>query len=141
MSIYADTSFFVSLYVTDDHSAQAQKRLTGGSRPWLTPLHRAEWANAVAQHVFRREMTASQADTLAAEFDRDAKAGVWEIVDIPNSAFVSCVTLSRSRTVKLGTRTLDVLHVAIALSLGATHFWTYDARQRDLAKAEGLNVA
>jgi predicted nucleic acid-binding protein len=40
-----------------------------------------------------------------------------------------------------GTRTLDTLHVAAALALGAKEFWTFDDRQAKLATAVGLNVA
>lgn len=40
----------------------------------------------------------------------------------------------------LGTRTLDVLHVASAVALGAQRFVTYDIRQAALAKAVGLRV-
>ncbi|MGA2250711.1 hypothetical protein [Terracidiphilus sp.] len=40
----------------------------------------------------------------------------------------------------LGVRTLDSLHVACALELGARSFWTFDERQERLAIAAGLNT-
>jgi len=43
-------------------------------------------------------------------------------------------------TARLGTRTLDVLHVATAVTLEMRLFVTYDVRQSDLAKAAGLRV-
>jgi predicted nucleic acid-binding protein len=39
-----------------------------------------------------------------------------------------------------GHRSLDVLHVATALHLGAREFLTFDANQRKLALAENLKV-
>ncbi len=36
--------------------------------------------------------------------------------------------------------TLDTLHVASALELGAERFWTFDEQQAKLAKAAGLTV-
>jgi predicted nucleic acid-binding protein len=39
-----------------------------------------------------------------------------------------------------GHRSLDVLHVATALHLGAREFLTFDANQRKLATAEKLKV-
>jgi len=42
--------------------------------------------------------------------------------------------------VRLGTRTLDVLHFASALVLKADTFYTFDVNQGKLAKAEGLAV-
>jgi len=37
--------------------------------------------------------------------------------------------------------TLDTLHVASALELGAERFWTFDERQAKLARAVGLKVS
>jgi hypothetical protein len=41
---------------------------------------------------------------------------------------------------KLGCRTLDVLHVACACELAADHFLSFDQRQKTLARKAGLNV-
>ncbi len=49
--------------------------------------------------------------------------------------------LARTYVAKLGTRTLDSLHVAAALELKAERFWTFDERQAKLAKAVGLKVS
>ena len=51
-------------------------------------------------------------------------------------------SLSRSnqRTAHGGHRTLDIFHVATAMHLRATHFLTFDNRQRDLARHAGLEV-
>jgi predicted nucleic acid-binding protein len=48
--------------------------------------------------------------------------------------------LSALHSERLGTRTLDVLHVAAVLVLGLTELLTFDARQVALARAIGLNV-
>ena len=49
--------------------------------------------------------------------------------------------LSCAHTMTLGVRTLDLLHVAAARVLGATHFCTFDTRQHALAKAAGMHVS
>jgi predicted nucleic acid-binding protein len=48
--------------------------------------------------------------------------------------------LSAGFTARIGTRSLDILHVANALVLGATSFLTFDKRQAELAKSAGLKV-
>jgi predicted nucleic acid-binding protein len=48
--------------------------------------------------------------------------------------------LSDRHTPRLGTRSLDVLHVATAVTLGMKQFVTYDERQRALAKIVGLKL-
>jgi predicted nucleic acid-binding protein len=49
--------------------------------------------------------------------------------------------LSALHSEKLGTRSLDILHVAAALVLGAAEFHSFDGRQAALARAAGLRVA
>ena len=56
----------------------------------------------------------------------------------PEMAFELCIQLAQRHGARLGTRTLDTLHVAAALELRAKRFWTFDMRQAKLAEAEGL---
>jgi predicted nucleic acid-binding protein len=48
--------------------------------------------------------------------------------------------LSAGHSETMGTRSLDILHVASALVLGAEQFVTFDTRQGALARAAGLRV-
>jgi len=138
LSVYADTSVFVSLYLPDAHSKEAQRHMASRPRVWLTPLHRAEWAHAIGQHVFQHKISPREAQSVYLEFERDREAGVWIEAAVPERSFEACITIARNRVAKLGVRTLDTLHVASALELGAGHFWTFDRRQARLAEAEGL---
>lgn len=140
MNIYADTSFFVSLYLPDRHSPEAQRRLTEQPRIWLTPLHRAEWTHAMGQHVFHGKMSAREAQRVYRDFESDRANSVWAEVELPDAAFELCIELARRHVARLGARTLDTLHVAAALELGAEHFWTFDERQAKLAETVGLKL-
>lgn len=140
MSSYADTSLLVSPYVQDGYSALADKLLTSGDRIFLTPLHLAEWTHAIAQHVFRGFMPLSEAEHLMNRFQTDRSTGLWLEVAIPENAFEVCADLARQYGSTIGMRTLDTLHVACALELKAERFWTFDERQKKLAKAQGLRI-
>lgn len=140
MSIYTDSSFVVSCYLTDQHSYEARHAVSKSPRLWLTPLHRAEWTNAVAQHVFRRLLTEVQAREMYGTFERDRIVGLWNQIDLPLNTMETCIELARRYTSQFGTRTLDTLHVAAALELKAERFWTFDDRQAKLAKAVGLKL-
>ena len=141
MSIYADSSFFVSLYLIDGHSEEAQRRMARHPRLWLTPLHRAEWAHAIAQHVFRRAISDREAQQFGSHFEGDREAGLWREVGLPEMAFETSIQLAQRHGARLGIRTLDSLHVASALEMGAERFWTFDQRQAALARAEGLRIS
>jgi predicted nucleic acid-binding protein len=140
LTIYADTSVFVSLYLPDAHSKEAQQHMARHPRIWLTPLHRVEWTHAIGQHVFQHKITPREAQAVYANFERDREAGVWSETSVPERAFDTCIAVARSRVSKFGVRTLDTLHVALALELKAAHFWTFDNRQARLAEAEGLKA-
>ena len=140
MSVYLDTSFLVSLYVTDVHSPEACQLIRTISSPWFTPLHEAEIAHALAQHVARGQLTSSEVATLTKYVEGDKAQGVWRAQDLPEQAFSVATDLGRRHGTKLGVRTLDSLHVASALELGAERFWSFDERQSKLANAVGLKV-
>jgi predicted nucleic acid-binding protein len=135
-----DTSFLVSLYVPDAHTKKAIAAIANFRVLPLSPLHRAEWLHAIGQHVFRGLMSAQDAVAVHRELERDRNAGFWRHMPMPGGVFDTCIALSLKYTAKLGTRTLDTLHVAAALETKASEFWTFDRRQMQLAEAEGLKA-
>jgi predicted nucleic acid-binding protein len=141
LSTYPDSSFVVSLYVPDVHSPRARRQMKQNPRVWLTPFHQVECAHAFAQQVFQRRISAAEADRAYDTFESARRAGLWLEVVVPEAAFDLAVELARRHAAKLGCRTLDTLHVACALELGATKFWTFDQRQERLAKAAGLSTS
>jgi predicted nucleic acid-binding protein len=122
----------------DRHSAEAERWMAAKPWIWFAPLHRAEWMHAVSQHVFRKEITALEARRVQTQLERDIESGLWVTVDMPESVWDVCSDLARRHGVRLGIRTLDSLHVAAAVQLGAKAFWTFDERQAKLAVVEGL---
>ncbi len=140
MSIYVDSSFVVSLYVTDQHSSESRARISSAPSLWFTPMHNAEWAHALGQHVFRGQLSLSEAQRMHARLDDHKSSGRWISIAVPDHAFDRCADLARRYGPKLGVRTLDSLHVSCALELKAERFWTFDERQAKLAKAEGLKT-
>jgi predicted nucleic acid-binding protein len=139
LSAYADTSFLVSLYVFDTNSALAAARMSRVELPIVsTPFGELEIANAISLRHFRRELNITEAKAAYSLFQKDVEGGVIQIKPIPNTVFEGARQIARRRTPRLGTRTLDVLHVALALQFGAETFYTFDVRQAKLAKAEGL---
>ena len=140
MSIYADSSFLVSTCVLDAHTAAAAHRMTNRPRVWITPLNRAEVANAIQRYVFRRAITAADALASWKQFESDRANGLWTMAELPAKLWESSIHIALLHGPALGVRTLDSLHVACALELGAQKFWTFDDRQAKLAEAVGLDT-
>ena len=140
MTIYADTSFFVSLYLPDRHTAEVEHRLKSQPSLWMTPLHVAEWTHAIEQHIFRKAISRSEGDRLLLQFHDHRTQNLWRESPLPDQALEVCAQLAHQYAARLGVRTLDTLHVASALELSAEQFWTFDARQAKLALATGLKT-
>jgi predicted nucleic acid-binding protein len=140
ISVYADTSFFVSLYLPDRHTSEVERRLSSRPSLWMTPLHVAEWVHALEQHVFRKAISRREADRLLERFEEHHATNTWRAAPLPDHAFELCAQLAYRHASRLGVRTLDTLHVASALELKAKQFWTFDLRQAKLAASVGLRT-
>jgi hypothetical protein len=142
MSAYADTSFLISLYTPDSNSELATAQLfKREDHLWITPFGQAEFVNSIELRVFRKEITPPQAHGSMGDFQRDLDAGSFLVGrPVPFGSFERALLLSHRHTRQMGTRGMDVLHVAIALELGAELFYTFDQGQSRLAKRTGLTV-
>ena len=143
MSYYADSSFLVSCYLLDANTTRAKRWLLQTATPLpLTHLHLLEVPNAFRLAVFRRLITAPQAAAVMADFRNDMRSG--RLVQTPvawDLAFRVAARLSDRHSAVNGSRSLDILHVAVARTLRATDFVSFDVRQCAMATAAGLRVA
>lgn len=142
MTAYADTGFLCSLYARDAHTARAIARMQRQRLPLaFTWLHQLELRNALRLKIFRRDATVDQSTASVNAVLADLAAGVLRPAAPPLAEVgTEAERLSAQWSAKLGTRTLDILHVAGALVLGAKDFLTFDTRQAALARAAGLQV-
>jgi predicted nucleic acid-binding protein len=139
--IYLDSSLVVSLYCLDANSAEAVRRMqTDGRKFLISDLVELEAVNAFRLKEFRKEITSKQAEASFRKFESALASGIFQRQSLPQMAFKRAGQLSRHLTAKLGTRTADILHVAAALELGATSFFSFDLQQRKMAEESGLKV-
>jgi len=106
----------------------------------MTSLGELELINALQLRRFRRELELREVKAASTLFRRDLESGIFVVKSLSPAVFEGAKQLSRRRTALLGTRTLDVLHVASALVFQTESFYTFDNSQRMLAKAEGLQT-
>jgi hypothetical protein len=136
---YLETDFLVSPYTAEANSAAAIAHMRPGTGPFpLTSFCELELTNAIELRVFCHEITAAQAKLSLADLGSDVAGGVFHSIPTPTSVYEEALRLARRHTAQLGTRTLDILHVAAALKLGLRAFYTFDRRQAQLARAAGL---
>ena len=95
----------------------------------VTHHGRIEVINAICRAAFLGQLDEpGMADALA-DIGADFAAGHLTQADILwRAALNRAAELSQNHTPKLGTRSLDVLHVACAIELKCRHFLTFDTR-------------
>lgn len=106
----------------------------------LTAIGELEFVNALHLRLFRKEMRQTEVRAAHAAFRADLRAGVFAIRALPDEVFTHALRLAAKWTTRLGTRSLDIIHVAAAVVLHADTFHTFDDRQRALAKAAKLKA-
>lgn len=142
MNAYFDTSIITKWYVREaDSEAALRVRQRFEPPAVLTHLHRVELSNAWHLKLFRKEMKKAVLARAREDLQTDVDAGVWilpayDLADV----FLRAEEISSGHTPKLGTRSLDILHVAAAMELSLRTFVTGDGRQAKLASACGLRV-
>lgn len=146
---YPDTSFLCAAYRTQRYSAEADAFRERMSEPLhFTGLLEFEFLQAVELQVWLhgqdrgKGYARREADGMIADWRSDVATGVNRLVSCEMDAVLRVAAdLSTRLTAKGGHRTLDILHVATAVQLGARDFLSFDARQRTLARAAGLQPA
>ena len=143
MHVYADSSFLVSCYLVDANTKEAKAYLSVNNVPLaFTTLHELEVRNALQLGVFRGMLKPDEAKAASANVDADLRAGRLVKTSIRWPAvFRLAARLSERHAAVTGTRSLDILHVAVAKTLRAVEFASFDTRQRVLGAAVGLTNA
>ena len=148
MTAFPDTSFLCALYVRQDNSLPAAAHFQ--QMPEALPVSGLllyEFRQSVRFQVWlhgrdkTRGYPQSVAEVALAKLQSNLDTGALVVVtaDWPDVHRLA-ETLSKRHTIAGGHRSLDVLHVATALHLGAREFLTFDTNQRKLATAEKLKV-
>jgi predicted nucleic acid-binding protein len=142
MRAYADTSFLFALILRDSNSPAASDYLRTHRQPLpLTPFLRCELRNALRLAIFRRKATAEAVQAALRQIDLDVAAGSWiETPEVWPDILDEVERLSSSHAAALGVRTLDLVHLGEAVTLGLKEFLSFDVRQRACAQAAGFRV-
>ena len=142
MSDYADSGFICSLYAPDANTERAckfmNKQREAVAFSWLNQV---EFRNALRLRIFRKEITEQERNHSLNLLLADLGTGIFKNAEPAHSSvLIETERLSAQHSQKLGTRSLDIIHVAMAIVLGSERFLSFDNRQIKLAKAAGLTV-
>jgi predicted nucleic acid-binding protein len=148
MIAFPDTSFLCAFYRRQDNSPAAAAYFKAMPEALhVSGLLLYEFRQSVRFQVWLHARDKSKGypqadgDRALADLQTDLDTGALVVVtaDWPDVHRLA-ETLSKRHTTTGGHRSLDVLHVATALHLGAREFLTFDTNQIKLALAEKLKV-
>ena len=141
MTSYVDSSVLVAIYVPELTSARARRQVrASGSVPW-SQLHDIEVRNALRLLCGRKVLSAADLAAVLAQLDDDIDAGRLLRVEVDwPVVFARAQALSEAHTATVLSRSLDILHVALAVELGCTQLVSADHRQVRLARLARLRA-
>lgn len=144
MKWYSDASYLVSAFGEDSNTLEAKRwlRQCADFPILITRLTVLEAETALRAAVADGRLTQEKMQAAMADIHRSVLEGHLQRKDVPHHQwFPQGHRISMHATTGCVCRALDVLHVAAAVIVKAKGMLTFDKHQRELAKAEGLEVA
>lgn len=142
MKIYFDTGLLVKLYLVEQNSPEATSLIQSyGTSICFCGLQQTELRNALYRKCGRGEITKRQLEIVLKDVQADMDGGVLEMPDVEwREVWTEADRLTAKYALATQCRTLDVLHVAVAMQLDIKTFGTTDVRQMVVARKAGLKV-
>ena len=140
--VYVDTSAILKLYIKEKYSLEISEWLIKNNEPiLLTNFHELEFINAINLKHYRGEITRNTIRRIISKFTDHENSGIFFRPALNwTEIYKNAIDLSEKYTEKIGSRSLDILHVAMALSIKAKRFLTFDERQSKLASMAGIKI-
>lgn len=116
--IYADTSLLLPVYVPEEHSEQANSMVEGATDLLISDLTVAEFLVGLARKVKLGTLPLERAEEIRGAFEQHMSEGLLQRVAVVGHHSEAAGRLAARSPVML--RTLDAIHLAVAVELEAT---------------------
>ncbi len=137
--VYVDTSALIKRYITETNSDEFDAFFMSHGPIAISRLTLVEIRSALARRQRAGEISAEIAEQAMDEVRIDLQDGILDVFPVADEQVAQALHLIE-RLTPLPLRTLDALHLAIALDCQASDFATADRQQAEAAHALGLNV-
>lgn len=137
--LYIDSSALAKLYTPEPESDKLDQYLRGRRDLMISDLCITEVISAVARRKREGSINAKQAAEIRKVLFRDAESGSFQRSDTSPAIHRDAEQLLLS-TESVALRTLDALHIALALSMQAQLLVTFDPLMAHVAAINGLEV-
>lgn len=139
LGVYLDSSALAKLYLPEPESEPLDAFLRGRRDLMISELSVTEVISAVARRKREGALRAAQASRIRDAVLSDAGSGSFRRLDL-SPAIHRAAERMLLTTESIALRTLDALHIALAVSGEATRVITFDGRMEAAAVLHGLHV-
>ena len=137
--VYIDSSALAKLYMPEPESERLDQFLRRRQDLMISELGITEVISAVARRKREGALDSQQANRIRDAVWSDVKEGYFRRLDITPAIHREAERMLLS-TQSVALRTLDALHIALALSGQAQRVLTFDDRMADAAALHGLGL-
>lgn len=137
--LYVDTSALLKRYITETNSDEFDAFFMARTPSAISRLTLVEMRCALARRRRNGEITSTLEDQVMDEVRTDIQDGVLAVHPISDAQVVHALHLI-DQVAPIPLRTLDALHLSVALSITANEFATADRNQAEAANALGLTI-
>lgn len=141
MKPFADASFIVAAFArSDEHNKPAWKWWNQyGGAIFTTRLVLFEAENTIRGFPLNQKCSVAEARMWVEGIQRAVIEGLIECKEAPLRRVLPMARrLSMHHTIKATFGAMDILHVAAALDVRAVEFVSFDERQNEMARKEGM---
>lgn len=137
--IYVDTSALIKRYITEPNSDEFDAFFMARSPIAVSRLTLVEIRSALARRRRAGEISPDIEEQAMNEVRIDLQDGILDVYPVADEQVAQALHLI-DRLSPMPLRTLDALHLAIAIDQRCVDFATADRHQAEAARALGLNV-
>jgi hypothetical protein len=137
--VYIDSSALAKVYMPEPESDPLEQFLHGRRDLVISQLCITEVVSAAARRKREGALDAKRANEIRKAMLDDARSGSFRRIDISPAIHREAERMLLS-TDSVPLRTLDALHIALALSAQARRVVTFDSRMAEAAALHGLEI-
>jgi len=140
LSVYLDTSVLVSIYYLESITPKARKFLTDKKGLSTSSFSIVEFSSAINRKILMNELSKQDGLKIINRFQNDIEEGYYKVYSFSPDDLTGANNFIIDNLGRVSIRTVDALHVAIALRDNCDLFVTADKAQAKSSEILGLKT-
>ena len=140
MSVYLDTSVLISIYYPEPITPKVRTFLTNQKGLSTSLFSLVEFSSAVNKKILNRELPKQNGFKIINRFQDDIEEGYYKVYPFSPDDLTGANNYIKDNLGRVSLRTVDSIHIAIALRGKCDLFVTADKTQAESAKKLGLET-